>query len=110
MRSESTTDITRIVLFVLVIGVLLVGSAWTLLPFLSGIIWATTLAIATWPVLLRVQRLLGGRRSLAVAIMTLLVLLVFIVPFAIAVSTLLEAASRSPTVMSAFLTQGLGSP
>jgi predicted PurR-regulated permease PerM len=110
MRTEASTDITRVVLFVLVIGVLLAGSIMTLLPFLSALIWATTIAVATWPALIRVQRLIGGRRSLAVALMTLLVLLAFIVPFALAVSSLLEAADRSPTVMNAFLTQGLGPP
>jgi predicted PurR-regulated permease PerM len=109
MQSEASNDITRIV-FVLVIGALLAGSAWTLLPFLNGLIWATTIAIATWPALLRVQRLTGGRRSPAVAIMTLLILLVFILPFALAIGTLLDAAGRSPAVMSDFLARGLGPP
>jgi len=110
MRSESSSDITRIVLFVLVIGFLLVGSFWTLLPFLSGLIWAMTIAVATWPALLQLERLTGGRRSLAVAIMTLCVLLVFVVPFALAISTLIDAASRSPAVMNDFLAQGFGPP
>jgi predicted PurR-regulated permease PerM len=109
MRPEASSDITRIILFVLVVGVLLVGSVWTLLPFLSGLIWATTIAIATWPVLIRVERW-TGRRSLAVAIMVLVVLLAFIVPFFFAVGALLDAAGRSPAVMNAFLTQGLGPP
>jgi predicted PurR-regulated permease PerM len=108
-QPEASADITRIVLFVLVIGVLLAGSAWTLLPFLSGMVWATTIAVATWPALLRLQRL-TGRRWLAVAIMTLLVLLVFIVPFAVAIGTLLDAAGRSPALMNDFLARGLGAP
>lgn len=110
MQFDRSTDITRIVLFVLVVGILLVGSAWTLLPFLSGLIWATTIAVATWPTLLKVQRLAGGRRGLAVAIMIFLVLLVFIVPFALAISVLLDAANDSPGVMNAFLAHGLGPP
>ena len=110
MRPEGSTDITRVVLFVLVIGALLLGSFWTLLPFLSGLIWATTIAVATWPLLLQVQRLTGGRRAPAVAIMTLLVLMAFILPFAVAISTLIDAAERSPTVMSAFLSKGMGPP
>jgi predicted PurR-regulated permease PerM len=109
MQSEASHDITRIVLFVLVIGALLAGSLWTLMPFINGLIWATTIAIATWPALLRLQQL-TGRRALAVAIMMALVLLVFIVPFALAVGTLLQAASRSPAVMSDFLAQGIGPP
>jgi predicted PurR-regulated permease PerM len=110
MASNQPTDITRVVLHVLVIGLLLAGSAWTLLPFLSGMIWATTIAVATWPMLLGLQRLAGGRRWLAVMVMTLLMLLVFIVPFALAISALLDAANRSPAVMNDFVTNGLGPP
>jgi predicted PurR-regulated permease PerM len=110
MRAEGSSDITRIILFVLVIGTLLLASLWTLLPFLSGMIWATTIAVATWPLLLRLESATGGRRGLAVAAMTLLVLLVFIVPFALAISTMLDAAGRSPAVMNDFLTKGLGPP
>ena len=110
MRAEGPSDITRIILFVLVIGTLLLASLWTLLPFLSGMIWATTITVATWPLLLRLERAAGGRRALAVAVMTLLVLLVFIVPFALAISTMLDAAGRSPAVMNDFLTKGLGPP
>jgi predicted PurR-regulated permease PerM len=110
VRPEPSSDITRVVLFVLVIGALLLGSLWTLLPFLSGMIWATTIAVATWPPLLRLERATGGRRALAVVLLTVTVLLVFIVPFALAVTTLLDAARRSPTVMSDFLTKGLGPP
>jgi predicted PurR-regulated permease PerM len=63
MQSDRPLDVTRIVLFVLVIGILLAGSVWTLLPFLSGMIWATTIAVATWPTLLQVERLAGRSRS-----------------------------------------------
>jgi predicted PurR-regulated permease PerM len=110
MQSDRPLDVTRVVLFVLVIGILLAGSVWTLLPFLSGMIWATTIAVATWPTLLKVQRLAWGRRGLAVAFMFLLVLIVFIVPFALAISALVDAARNSPTVLNSFLTQGLGPP
>jgi predicted PurR-regulated permease PerM len=110
MRTDAPTDITRVILFVLVVGTLLVGSLWTLLPFLSGLIWATTIAVATWPLLLRLEHATGGRRAVAVAIMTIVVLLVFIVPFVLAISTLLDAAGRSPTVLNEFLTKGLGPP
>jgi len=110
MQSENRPDITRIVLFVLVIATLIIGSAWTLLPFLSALVWATTIAVATWPALIRLQRLVWGRRSLAVVIMTLVVLMVLVVPLAVAISMLIDAAHRSPTVLQSFLTQGLGPP
>ena len=94
----------------LVIGALLAGSLWTLLPFLSGLIWATTIVIATWPAMRGLERLFGGRRSMAVAVMTLVVLLTFIVPVALAIGTLIDAAQRSPVVMNDFLARGLRPP
>jgi predicted PurR-regulated permease PerM len=110
MKPEASSDVTRIVLLVLLIGLLLAGSLWTLLPFMGALIWATTIVIATWPLLLWVQQRTGGRRSVAVAILTILVLLAFITPLALAISTLLEAANRSPAVLRDFLARGLGPP
>src|SRR6187549_3842534 len=110
VRSEETNDITRIVLWIVVIATLLTASFLTLLPFLSGLIWATTIAVATWPMLIRLQALTGGRRWVAVTAMTLLVALAFVLPFTVAISTLIDAAGRSPTVTNDFLAQGLGPP
>jgi len=109
MAVEASRDITRIMLFVLVVGVLLLGSFWTLLPFLGGLIWATTIVVATWPGLVRLQQL-TGRRALAIATMTFLVLLAFIAPFVVAIGALLDAARRSPAVMSDFVAHGVGPP
>jgi predicted PurR-regulated permease PerM len=108
MRPTPSGDITRIVLIVLVIALLILGSFWTLLPFLGAMIWATTLVIATWPAMIRLQRVTGGRRGVAVAIMTLLILAALIVPLAFAISALLDAAWRSPAVMQDFMVRGLG--
>ena len=73
-------EITRVVLMVLVIALLLAGSLFTLMPFLGGIIWAATVVIATWPLLLRVRARVGKRQWLAVVIMTTLILLALILP------------------------------
>ena len=93
-------DVTRLVLLVLFIAMLLVGSLWTLLPFLGGLIWAATVVIATWPLLLKL-RARTGRPWLAVLIMTSLTLLAVILPFAFAVSTLLDVAHRGPELLGA---------
>jgi len=103
-------DITRTVLLVLFIGLLLAGSFLTLLPFLGGLIWAATVVIATWPLLLLVRARTGGRTWLAVLLMTALALLAVILPFAFAVSTLLDVAHRGPELLNEFLTKGLGPP
>ena len=81
-------DITRITLAVLFIGMLMAASFWIIRPFLMALIWATTIVVATWPIMLLFQKWLGGKRSLAVAVMTLALLLVFVVPFSLAVGTI----------------------
>jgi predicted PurR-regulated permease PerM len=81
-----------------------------MLPFLGALIWATTIAVATWPLLMLVQQKTGGRRWVAVVIMMLLMLLVFIVPLSVAINTLVQAANRSPSLVQDFMVRGLGEP
>lgn len=83
-------DLTRVTFAVLALALLIGASLWVLRPFLGPTIWATMVVVATWPVMLRVQALLGGRRSLAVAVMTLLLLLLFVVPLVVAIVTIVQ--------------------
>ena len=83
-------EVTRTTLAVLSIGMLIAASFWILRPFLIAIIWATMIVVATWPLLLSLQRWLGGRRTPAIAIMTIAMMLVFVLPFWIALSTLAD--------------------
>lgn len=82
-------DIGRATLLVLFIGGLLLASFWVLQPFLPAVLWATTLVLATWPVMLWVQRHTGNRRTVAVLVMTVAILLVLIIPLWLAVGTVL---------------------
>ncbi|ATU68028.1 AI-2E family transporter YdiK [Piscinibacter gummiphilus] len=82
-------DLTRTVLSVLVIGVLLLGSFWILRPFLLPGLWAMTLVVATWPLMLKVQARVR-RPSVAVLVMTLAMVVVFVAPIGLALQTLAE--------------------
>src|SRR5271166_4171759 len=97
-------DLTRSTLAVLFIGGLMAASFWVMRPFLPAIVWAVTLVIATWPLMLRVQRSMGNRRGPAVLVMTLALLLVLIVPLWLAISTIAanidEIAELVRTVLS----------
>jgi predicted PurR-regulated permease PerM len=44
-------DLTRITLAVLFIAGLLVASFWVIQPFLAATVWALTLVLATWPLM-----------------------------------------------------------
>lgn len=103
-------EVARIMLLVISIGLLLTGSLWILLPFLVAVAWATMIVIATWPILLKVQQSAGGRRWVGVIVMTLVSLATFVVPLLVAVSTLLDAAERSPAVLRDLVDRGLGPP
>jgi predicted PurR-regulated permease PerM len=61
---------------------------------------------STWPVYSWCERALGGRRGLAAALMTLLVALVLVAPFAIMVATLADSISSLVTAAARVLEQG----
>jgi predicted PurR-regulated permease PerM len=83
-------DVTRATLAVLFIGMLIAACFWIFLPFLTSFLWATTIVVTTWPFLLGLQARLRGKRWLAVTVMTVLLLLVIIVPFSLAVATIVD--------------------
>jgi len=87
-------DLARVTFGVLVIGGLLIASFWLLRPFLGPLIWATMLVVTSWSLMLRVQRLLWGRRSLAVGVMTLGLLMLFVLPLSLAVVTIVQNVDR----------------
>lgn len=91
---SASPDITRTTLAVLFIAVLAAGSFWILHPFLSAILWAAIIVVATWTVMLRVQAWCGGRRWVAVTVMTAALLLVFFLPFTIAELSIFERADE----------------
>jgi predicted PurR-regulated permease PerM len=83
-------DVVRTTLGVLFIGILITASFWILRPFLTALVWATMIVVTTWPVMLGLQKRLRGKRALAVAVMTVALLLVFIIPFTFAVVTIID--------------------
>jgi predicted PurR-regulated permease PerM len=87
-------DLAQRTLGILVIAALIGTSLWILKPFLPAVIWATTLVIATWPIMRRAQNRLWGSRPLATAVMTITLLLVFVVPFWLAIGTIVRHSDQ----------------
>jgi len=83
-------DLPQIVFTLLFIGIAIIACFWVIQPFILGFAWASMVVIATWPLMIKLQGWLWGRRSLAVIAMTLLLLLVFIIPIALLVNSLLD--------------------
>ena len=102
-------DLTRTVLAILLMIVLVGGSLWILSPFLLSIIWAMMIVVATWPMMLRLQSRLR-RRGFAVAIMSGVMVLVFVVPLLLAIETLIDNAGTIKVWAQSLATSPLPPP
>jgi predicted PurR-regulated permease PerM len=85
-------DLTRTTLSVLCIVGLIAASFWILRPFIPALIWSTMIVVATWSPMVRTQETLWGRRWLAVLAMTSALLLAFVIPFWLAITTIVDNA------------------
>lgn len=97
MSDAARPDLARLTLGVMFIGGLTLSSFWIVRPFLPAFIWAVMIVVATWPALLRLQRALGGRRGPAVAVMTVVMLTIFVLPVAFAIGAIAERAAAAVT-------------
>jgi len=94
MQTDRSPDLVRSTVQLLALGVLIASSFWIVRPFLVAMTWATMITVATWPLLLHLQAWLGGRRSLAVAVMTIALLLILVVPLYFGISTIVGSAEE----------------
>lgn len=83
-------DLPQIVFSLLFLTLLIVACFWVVQPFVLGFAWATMVVIATWPLMIKIQGWLWGKRSLAVIAMTLILILLFIIPIALLVNSMIE--------------------
>jgi predicted PurR-regulated permease PerM len=85
---------TRTTLQVLSIGLLIGGALWILQPFVPSILWATIIVVTTWPLFQNIQKRLWNRRPLAIAVMVGALLVIVIVPCAVAVGSIITNADK----------------
>ena len=89
MKRSQSGDFVGAVLRLIALSALIAASFWILRPFLIPILCATTVVIATWPLLVHLQSWLG-RRGFAALVMIMLLLLVLVVPLYFAATALVE--------------------
>ncbi|QIQ21610.1 AI-2E family transporter YdiK [Zophobihabitans entericus] len=80
---KNTYDLLKLIFNLLIIGLLIIITYRVVEAFLFGFFWAVMVVIATWPLMLRIQHRLLDRRILAVLVMTLILSLVFVIPFSL---------------------------
>jgi len=102
-------DIARLTLAVLCLLLLIVASLYVLRPFLAALVWATTVVVSTWPLFRRLEARFH-RRGPAVAVMTLAMLLLLIVPLWAAVATVVGSTDQVTAIAQRLATAGLPPP
>ena len=107
---QAPRDLVRTTLGVLTIGGMIISVFWVLRPFIAATIWATMIVVATWPLLLWLQARLWHRRLLAVAVMTLLLLLLFVAPLMLAIGTIVKHSTSIAAAAKALISFRLPPP
>jgi predicted PurR-regulated permease PerM len=108
--AEPQRELAGTLLGAIFLGALIVASFWILRPFLAATIWATMIVVATWPLMLWLQARLWRRRALAVAAMTLILLLVFVVPLTLAISTIVLNSDEIVAALKSLATFRMPTP
>ena len=103
-------DLARMTLGVFFMVGLAAAAVWILRPFVPAIIWATMIVVAMWPVMLRLQEHLKGRRWAAVTTMTLGMLLMLVIPFSLAVTVIVAHTDEIGTWAQSLGTLHVPSP
>jgi predicted PurR-regulated permease PerM len=103
-------DLTRTTLAVVCIFLLIASSLWVLRPFLAATVWATMLVVATWPLLKSLEARFGNRRTPAVAVMTLGMLLLLILPLWGAIETIADHTDQLTDIAKKVAVTGVPQP
>ena len=103
-------ELPRTVLAVLFIAIMIVASVWIMQPFLPALIWSTLIVVSTWPLMLAVQKRLWGKRSLAVVVMTIGLLLTVILPVGLAVMTIIDHTDEVTEHITSLAQKGIPQP
>ncbi len=86
--------------------ILAVGCVAVLTPFVAALIWALVLTISTWSTFEGLNRLLGGRRTLAASLMVMLLALILLVPLFFAGFKLADNAATLGRLVTGFVERG----
>lgn len=108
--TEVRRDLARNTLAIICIIGLIGLSFWVLRPFLAATVWATMIVVATWPLLKSLEARFGHRRTPAVAVMTLGLLLLLVLPLWLAIDTIFEHLDQLTAVGKSLASDGLPLP
>ena len=110
MSEPNYRDVTHTTLTVLLIAILIIAVLGILRPFLLSLIWATMIVVTTWPIMMLVQARVWGKRGLAALVMTVALALTLVLPFWIALETIVDNAHRIDGLAESLRTSTVPAP
>ncbi len=110
LTSGSYDDLVSRLVLIFGVAVIAAVSVWIMAPFLPAMLWACTIAVATWPLLLRLEAAFGGRRWVATSLLILLLLLGFFIPLLLVTETVVSHADDAAKLANDLSTNGLPAP
>lgn len=108
--TEGRSDLARNTLAILFILGLIGLSLWVLRPFLAAAVWAVMIVVATWPLFISLEMLMGKRRIPAVVLMSLGLLLLLVLPLWLAFDTIAGHSEQLAAAGRLLATKGLPAP
>ncbi|OCG21722.1 MULTISPECIES: AI-2E family transporter YdiK [unclassified Gilliamella] len=87
---KNTTDLLKLILNLLIIGLLIIITYRVVEVFLFGFFWAVMVVIATWPLMIKIQQKMFNKRWLSVLVMALILAFVCIIPFILIISSVAQ--------------------
>src|SRR5436190_13674224 len=80
-----------------ILCLLFTGSLLVFWPFVTALLWAAVLSFSSWPLYRRLLQWLGGRRTLAAMLLSLSMVVVVLLPFAVVGLTLADNVKELKT-------------
>lgn len=91
-------------------GIIVVGIFLVLRPFLTALLVAGVLAIATWPLYERLHRGMGGHATWSAALMMLLILVLVVIPIAFLAAAAAQQVPALVAVVKGWFAGGVHAP
>lgn len=83
-------DLLQILFSLFFIFTILIAFIWIIKPFILSFTWAGIIVITTWPILIKLQYLFWGKRSIAILIIITVIILIFIMPILLLTNSLID--------------------
>ena len=81
--------------YIIRIGLILMlvtGSLLILAPFMIPLVWGIIIAVALWPVHIKVTGLVGNKKNLSATLITILAVLVLVIPSLMLMGSIIQGA------------------